>query len=163
MTYSAIAGTGSYLPKRIMLNQEVEALVDTSDPWIQERTGIKQRHIAADNETTSDMALAAATSALDSAGIDASEVDLIVLATTTPDLVFPSTACRVQRRLGIRNCPAFDVHAACAGFIYALDIADRFIRTGGARRGLHPLSRGRPVRGHAARTQRHFHGLRSDP
>jgi 3-oxoacyl-[acyl-carrier-protein] synthase III len=132
MTYAAIAGTGSYLPKRVMLNQEFEALVDTSDQWIRERTGIKQRHIAADDETTSDMALAAAQSALDSAGIDASEVDLIVLATTTPDLVFPSTACRVQRRLGIRNCPAFDVHAACAGFIYALDIADRFIRTGGA-------------------------------
>lgn len=126
-------GTGSYLPERVMHNKEFEAFVDTSDAWIQERTGIKRRHIAADNELTSDLAFAAATSALEAAGIDAAEVDLIVLATTTPDKVFPSTACRVQRRLGINGSPAFDIHAACAGFIYALDVADRFIRTGGAK------------------------------
>lgn len=133
MSYSTIAGTGSYLPQRVMMNHEFEALVDTSDAWIQERTGIRQRHIAADDETTSDMALEAARAALASAGAAADEVDLIVLATTTPDKVFPSTACRLQRRLDIHDCPAFDVHAACAGFIYALDIADRFIRTGGAK------------------------------
>ena len=133
MPYSAIVGTGSYLPKRIMMNREFEALVDTTDEWIQERTGIRQRHIAAADETTSDMALEAARAALASAGAAADEVDLIVLATSTPDKVFPSTACLLQRRLGIRTCPAFDVNAACAGFIYALDIADRFIRTGGAK------------------------------
>ncbi len=132
MTYSAIAGTGAYLPERVMTNKEFEGLVDTSDEWIRERTGIRQRHVARPDETTSDMALAASVAALDSAGIEPGEVDLIVLATTTPDKVCPSTACRVQRRLGIRNSPAFDVHAACAGFVYALDVADRFIRTGGA-------------------------------
>ncbi len=136
MTYAKIAGTGGYLPERVMTNKEFEAIVETSDDWIRERTGIRQRHVAAPDETTSDMALAAARAALDSAGVDADEVDLIVLATTTPDKVFPSTACRVQRRLGIRNSPAFDVHAACAGFVYALDVADRFIRTGGARTAL---------------------------
>ncbi len=133
MPYSAIAGTGSYLPKRVMMNQEFEALVDTSDQWIQDRTGIMQRHIAADDETTSDLAFEAAKAALESAGVAADEVDLIVLATTTPDKVFPSTACLLQQRLGIRDCPAFDIHAACAGFIYALDVADRFVRTGGAK------------------------------
>lgn len=133
MAYASLIGTGSYLPKRVMTNKEFEAFVDTSDAWIQERTGIKRRHIAADDETTSDLAFAAATNALAAAGIDAAEIDLIVLATTTPDKVFPSTACRVQRRLGIKNSPAFDIHAACAGFVYALDVADRFIRTGGAK------------------------------
>ncbi|MBT8084381.1 MAG: ketoacyl-ACP synthase III [Woeseia sp.] len=133
MPYAALAGTGSYLPERVMTNQEFEAIVDTSDAWIQERTGIKRRHVAADDEATSDLALAAARNALAAADANADEVDLIVLATTTPDKVFPSTACRVQRQLGIRNSPAFDVHAACAGFVYALDVADRFIRTGGAR------------------------------
>ena len=132
MKYAQIAGTGGYLPERVMTNKEFEAFVETSDEWIRERTGIRQRHVAAEDEKTSDMALAAATAALEAAGTDASEVDLIVLATTTPDKVFPSTACILQRRLGIRNFPAFDVHAACSGFIYALDVADRFIRTGGA-------------------------------
>lgn len=132
MTFATIAGTGAYLPERVMTNKEFEAFVDTSDEWIRERTGIHRRHVAAPDETTSDMAVAAATAAIDSAGINATDIDLIVLATTTPDKVFPSTACRVQRKLGIRNSPAFDVHAACAGFIYALDVADRFIRTGGA-------------------------------
>lgn len=132
MSYSKIAGTGSYLPERIMHNKEFEKLVDTSDEWIRERTGIKRRHIAADDETTSDMGLAAAHKAIQAADISVNDIDLIIVATTTPDKVFPSTACIVQRRLDLHTIPAFDVHAACSGFIYALDIADRFIRTGGA-------------------------------
>jgi len=132
MTYSKIAGTGSYLPERVMHNKEFEALVDTSDDWITERTGIKRRHIAADDEKTSDMGIAAAREAIAAAKIDVSDIDLIILATTTPDKVFPSTACIVQRRLELHTIPAFDIHAACSGFIYALDVADRFIRTGGA-------------------------------
>ncbi len=133
MTYSKIAGTGSYLPERVMHNKEFEKLVDTSDEWIRERTGIKRRHIAADNETTSDMGLAAAREAIEAADISVSEVDLIIVATTTPDKVFPSTACIVQRRLDLHTIPAFDIHAACTGFIYGLDVANRFIRTGGAK------------------------------
>jgi 3-oxoacyl-[acyl-carrier-protein] synthase-3 len=132
MTYAKIAGTGGYLPERVMHNREFEAFVDTSDEWIRERTGIRRRHIAAENETTSDMSVAAARNAMEQAGIDAGQIDLIVVATTTPDKVFPSTACIVQRRLGVHGTPAFDVHAACSGFIFALDIADRFVRTGGA-------------------------------
>ena len=132
MSYSKIAGTGSYLPERVMHNKEFEKLVDTSDEWIRERTGIKRRHIAADDETTSDMGLAAARKAIQAADISVSDIDLIILATTTPDKVFPSTACIVQRRLDLHTIPAFDVHAACSGFIYGLDIANRFIQTGGA-------------------------------
>ncbi len=132
MTHSKIAGTGGYLPERVMTNQEFEKIVDTSDEWIRERSGIKRRHIAAEGETTSDMAVAAARQAISAAGIENSDIDLIIVATTTPDKVFPSTACIVQRQLGIRRIAAFDVHAACSGFIYGLDIADRFIRTGGA-------------------------------
>ncbi len=132
MSCSKIAGTGSYLPERVMHNKEFEALVDTTDEWIQERTGIKRRHIAADHELTSDMGLAAAREAIEAADIDVPDIDLIILATTTPDKVFPSTACIVQRRLDLHKIPAFDIHAACSGFIYALDVADRFIRTGGA-------------------------------
>lgn len=133
MTWSQIAGTGGYLPERVMSNKELEKTLDTSDEWIQERSGIKQRHIAADDETTSDMAVAASRKAIEAAGIDASEIDLIILATTTPDKVFPATACMIQRQLGLKKIPAFDVNAACSGFLYALDIADRFIRTDGAR------------------------------
>jgi 3-oxoacyl-[acyl-carrier-protein] synthase-3 len=132
MTYSTIAGTGSYLPERVMHNKEFEELLDTTDEWIRERTGIRRRHIAADNETTSDMGIAAAREAIASANIEVTDIDLIIVATTTPDKVFPSTACIVQRRLGLKTIPAFDIHAACSGFIYALDVADRFIRTGGA-------------------------------
>ena len=132
MSYSNIAGTGSYLPERVMHNEEFEKLVDTSDEWIRERTGIERRHIAADGEKTSDMGLAAAHKAIQAAEIDIADIDLIILATTTPDKVFPSTACIVQRRLDLHTIPAFDIHAACSGFIYALDVADRFIRTGGA-------------------------------
>ena len=132
MTFSRIAGTGGYLPERVMHNKEFEKLVDTSDEWIRERTGIKRRHLAADNETTSDMGLAAARKAIDAADVSVSDIDLIIVATTTPDKVFPSTACIVQRKLDLHSIPAFDIHAACSGFIYALDVANRFIRTGGA-------------------------------
>lgn len=133
MTWSKIAGTGGYLPERVISNKELEKRLDTSDEWIRERSGIKRRHIAAENETTGDMAVAASRNAIDAAGIDSSEIDLIIVATSTPDKVFPGTACSVQRLLEIEKIPAFDVNAACSGFLYALDIADRFIRTGGAR------------------------------
>ncbi len=136
MTYSRIAGTGSYLPEKVLTNHDLEKMMDTSDDWIRERTGIKRRHIAADGEATSDLALAAATRALDMAGIEADDIDLIVIGTTTPDKVFPATACIVQRRLGIRGCGAFDVQAACSGFVYGLDLADRYIRTGAAKKVL---------------------------
>ncbi|MDH5345503.1 MAG: ketoacyl-ACP synthase III, partial [Gammaproteobacteria bacterium] len=131
-----IAGTGSYLPERIMTNKELEDMVDTSDEWIRDRSGIKRRHIAAEGEKTSDMGLAAAKRAMEAAGIAAANIDLIIVATTTPDKVFPSTACIIQRKLGVKKIPAFDVHAACSGFIYALDVATRFITTGGARNAL---------------------------
>lgn len=136
MTYSRIAGVGSYLPARVVTNHDLEKTMDTSDAWIRERTGIRCRHIAADGETTSSMGLAAAQRAMQAAGVDSDDIDLIVLGTATPDKIFPSTACIVQRQLGIRGCPAFDVHAACSGFIFALDLADRHIRTGGARTAL---------------------------
>ena len=131
--YSRISGTGSYLPDRIMTNAELEVMVDTSDDWIKSRTGIDQRHIADENQTTCDLAEQAARNAIKSAGINASDIDLIIVATTTPDLVFPSTACLLQERLSIHGCPAFDVQAVCTGFIYALNIADKFIRTGDAK------------------------------
>jgi 3-oxoacyl-[acyl-carrier-protein] synthase-3 len=133
MTYSRIAGTGSYLPEKVLTNHDLEKMMETSDAWIQERTGIKRRHIAAEDEATSDLALAAAKPALEMAGIGAEDVNLIIIATTTPDKVFPGTACIVQRRLGIRGCGAFDIQAACSGFVYGLDLADRYIRTGAAK------------------------------
>lgn len=136
MSYARIAATGGYLPQRVMENAEIEALVDTSDQWIRERTGIKRRHIVAEDETTSDMAVAAAQRALDSAGVAAAELDLIVVGTTTPDRVYPSTACRVQARIGAGECTAFDVQAVCTGFIYALGIAEKFIRAGSVKRAL---------------------------
>ena len=132
MSSARIAGTGSYLPERIMTNDDFAARLDTSDEWIRERTGIKRRHIAAEEETTSDMAVQAARKGMEAAGVDAQDVDLIIVATTTPDKVFPSTACIVQRKLGMTTIPAFDVHAACSGFAYALDVANRYIRTGGS-------------------------------
>jgi 3-oxoacyl-[acyl-carrier-protein] synthase-3 len=132
MPYSTIAGTGGYLPERVMTNKDLEKIVDTTDEWIRERSGIKRRHLAAEGETTSDMALAAAQKAIAAAGIEPGDIDLIIVATTTGDKVFPSTACILQRRLGIQKIPAFDVGAACAGFIYGMDVANRFIRTGGA-------------------------------
>ena len=133
MTYSRIAGTGSYLPEKVVTNHDLEQMMDTSDEWIRERTGIKRRHLAGDCEKTSDLALAAARNALEMAGISADDIDLIIIATTTPDKVFPGTACIVQRRLGIGGCGAFDVQAACSGFVYGLDLGDRYIRTGAAR------------------------------
>ena len=136
MTFARIAGTGGYLPERVLTNQDLEAMVETSDDWIQERTGIKRRHIAADDEKTSDMALKASYKAIEASGIEVSDIDLIIVATTTPDKVFPSTACIVQRQLGLKKIPAFDVHAACSGFIYALDVATRFVTTGGATNAL---------------------------
>jgi 3-oxoacyl-[acyl-carrier-protein] synthase-3 len=133
MKYSRIAGTGSYLPKRILTNAELETMVDTTDDWIVTRTGIRERHIAVDNEFTSDLAHEAARLAIEAAGIGVQDIDMIIVATTTPDRVFPSTACLVQHKLGIANCPAFDVQAVCSGFIYALTVADSFIKSGGAK------------------------------
>jgi 3-oxoacyl-[acyl-carrier-protein] synthase-3 len=133
LTYARIAGTGSYLPERIVTNAELAARVDTSDAWIQARTGIRQRHIAAEGQTTSDLAFEAATRAMAAAGVLATEIDLIIVGTTTPDIIFPSTACLLQHRLGANGCTAFDLNAACSGFVYALGVADKFIRTGASK------------------------------
>ena len=133
---SRIAGVGSYLPAKVLTNDDLERMVDTSDEWIRARTGIGRRHIAADGEFTSDLAVHAAQSALAHAGIDPQQIDLIVLATATPDRTFPSTAVRVQHRLGIRAGAAFDVQAVCSGFLYALTTADNAIRAGQAHRAL---------------------------
>jgi 3-oxoacyl-[acyl-carrier-protein] synthase-3 len=131
--YSRIVGTGSYLPARVVTNDELARRVDTSDEWIASRTGIRQRHIAGADETTSDLALAASRKALAAAEVSAGEVDLIILATSTPDYVFPSAACLLQAKLGVHGCPAFDVQAVCSGFVYALAIADGMVRGGQAR------------------------------
>ncbi len=134
MTHARILGTGSYLPAGILTNADLEKRIDTTSQWIIERTGIHQRHIAAVGELTSDLATAAARAALDAANVLANEIDLLIVATTTPDLVFPSTACSVQAKLGITNqTPAFDLQAVCSGFIYALSVADQFIKTGAAK------------------------------
>ncbi|HKN79563.1 MAG TPA: beta-ketoacyl-ACP synthase III [Lysobacter sp.] len=134
--FARIAGTGSYLPEKCLTNDDLAKFVDTSDEWIAARTGIRERHVAADGETTGDLAYHAAVRALEAAGVAPSELDLIILGTTTPDLIFPSTACLLQHRLGANGCPAFDVNAACSGFVYALTIADKFIRSGAARTAL---------------------------
>ena len=134
--YSRIAGTGSYLPSKVLTNADLEQFVETSDEWIASRTGIRQRHIAAEGETTGDLAFHASVRAMEAAGVSAGELDLIVVGTTTPDLIFPSSACLLQHRLGANGCPAFDVNAACSGFIYALTIADKFIRSGAAKTAL---------------------------
>ena len=136
MKYSRIAGTGSYLPENVMTNADLEKIVDTTDEWIQNRTGIKQRHIAAPDETTGDMAFVAAQRAMDAAGVDPSEIGFLALGTTTPDLIFPSTAALVQKRLGLAHCGAMDINAACTGFLYALSVADKFIRVGDAQKAL---------------------------
>jgi 3-oxoacyl-[acyl-carrier-protein] synthase-3 len=136
LIYSRIAGTGSYLPEKVVTNADLARMVDTSDEWVAARTGIRQRHLAAEGETTCDLAFGAATAALKSAGVEAKDVDLLIVGTTTPDLIFPSTACLLQHRLGANGCPAFDVNAACSGFIYALTVADKFIRSGSAKTAL---------------------------
>ena len=130
MIYSRIVGTGSYLPERVVTNDELAARMDTSDAWIRARTGIRQRHVAEPTQACSDLALPAARAALASAGLQASDVDLIIVATSTPDYVFPSTACLLQAKLGIKGCPAFDMQAVCSGFVYALAVADKFVRSG---------------------------------
>ncbi|MDH4323470.1 MAG: ketoacyl-ACP synthase III [Betaproteobacteria bacterium] len=130
MIYSRIVGTGSYLPPRVVGNAEFAGRLDTSDQWIRERTGIVQRHIAEESQASSDLALEASRAALQAASLAPGEIDLIIVATSTPDFVFPSTACLLQAKLGVRNCPAFDVQAVCSGFVYALATADSFIRSG---------------------------------
>lgn len=131
--YARITGVGACLPERILTNAELERRVDTTDAWIRARTGIAQRHVAAADETTCDLAEQAARRALAASGRTAREVDLILVATTTPDVIFPSTACLLQQRLGASGCPAFDIQAVCAGFIYALSVVDQFIKSGGAK------------------------------
>ena len=128
--FARIAGTGSYLPEKVLTNADLEKLVDTSDEWIVSRSGIRERHLVGDGQTTSDMAVEAAKLAMQAAGVEASELELIIVGTTTPDFIFPSTACLVQNRLGALGCAAFDVNAACSGFLFALSVADKFIRTG---------------------------------
>ncbi len=134
--YSKIIATGSYLPEKILTNKDLEKTVDTSHEWIVERSGINQRHIAAQDELASDLATRAAQRAIETAGLSPSEIDLLIVATTTPDMVFPSTACIVQSKLGISGSPAFDVQAVCCGFVYALNIADLFIKSGQASNAL---------------------------
>ncbi len=128
--YSRICGTGGYLPEKVLTNHDLELMVETSDAWIRERTGIEKRHIAAGAETTCDLAEHAARRALEAAGRSAADIDLIIVATTTPDRIFPSTACLLQQRLDIHGCTAFDIQAVCTGFVYALGVADKFIRSG---------------------------------
>ncbi|MDO8706096.1 MAG: beta-ketoacyl-ACP synthase III [Sulfuricaulis sp.] len=133
MKHARIIGTGGYLPAKVLTNHDLEKMVETTDQWIFERTGIRERHIAAEGETSSAMAEQAARRAIEAAGIGMKDIDLIIVATTTADQIFPSTACLLQNRLGIHGCPAFDVQAVCTGFIYGLGIADKFIRTGSAK------------------------------
>jgi 3-oxoacyl-[acyl-carrier-protein] synthase-3 len=136
MRYARISGTGSYLPEKILTNDDLAQMVDTSDEWITQRTGIKQRHIVADSENTISMAVQAAKAAIEAAAISAQDIDMIIVATCTADFVFPSSACLVQSELNIPNCPAFDVQAACSGFIYALSIAQQYIRNDAAKKVL---------------------------
>ena len=130
MTYSRIAGTGRYLPERIMTNADLEEIVETTDEWIRTRTGVERRHVASEEDTTSRLCIEAAKNAMEAAGVGPDDIDLIVIGTTTPDLVFPNIATLVQTGLGVRGCPAFSIEAACTGFIYALSTADKFIRAG---------------------------------
>lgn len=128
--YSRITGTGGYLPEKVLDNHELEKMLDTTDEWIRERTGIKKRHVAVEGETTCDLAEKAARNAMEMAGRNIEDIDLIIVATTTPDRIFPSTACLLQQRLDIHGCTAFDIQAVCTGFVYALGVADKFIRSG---------------------------------
>jgi len=130
MIYSRIVGTGSYLPPRIVTNEDLARKLETSDAWIQERTGIRQRHIAEASQASSDLALEASRRALEAAGITAAEIDLIIVATSTPDFIFPSTACLLQAKLGVKGCAAFDMQAVCSGFVYALATADSLMKNG---------------------------------
>ncbi len=132
MTYSRIIGTGSHLPEKVLTNADLEKIVDTNDQWIRDRTGIHERRVVGENESTIDLAEGAARNAISAAGVDKLDIDLIIVATTTPDRVFPSTACLLQQRLDIHGCPAFDVQAVCTGFIYAVGVADSMIRSGAA-------------------------------
>jgi len=134
--YSRITGTGSYLPEKILTNLDLERMVDTNDEWIRTRTGITQRHIASEDQVASDLALYACQNAMQAAGVTNKDIDLIIVATTTPDMIFPSTACILQNKLGIENCPAFDVQAVCSGFVYALATADMFVSSGKCRNAL---------------------------
>jgi 3-oxoacyl-[acyl-carrier-protein] synthase-3 len=127
---SRVVGTGSYLPQKVLTNQQLERLVDTSDEWVLARTGIRQRHVAADDQNASDLALAASRKAIEASGIPVQDIELIIVATTTPDMIFPSTACLLQAKLGVKGCPAFDVQAVCSGFVYGLATANQFIRSG---------------------------------
>jgi len=136
MIYSRIVGTGSHLPARVMTNDDFARRLDTSDAWIRERTGIRQRHIAEESQTSSDLALHASRNALQAAGMAAADLDLIIVATSTPDYIFPSTACLLQAKLGVKGSAAFDVQAVCSGFVYALATADSFIRSGNYRNAL---------------------------
>ena len=133
MIYSKIIGTGSYLPEKILNNRDLEKMFETTDEWITTRTGIKERHIVSAHQYTSDLAVEAAKKAIEASGINANKIDLIIVATTTPDKIFPSTACIVQTKLGLSLCPAFDIQAVCSGFVYALSVADNFIKTGAAK------------------------------
>ena len=134
--YSRIVGTGSYLPEKILTNSDLEKVVDTSDEWIYTRTGIRQRHVAADDQTTSDLALVASRRALDAAGLTPHDIDLVIVATTTADMVFPSTACLLQAKLGVTTGAAFDLQAVCSGFVYALATADQLMKSGQYRHAL---------------------------
>ena len=136
MKFSRIVGTGSYLPEKVVTNADLEKLLDTSDEWIRERTGISERRIARDDETSGDMAEVAAQRAMQAAGVNPQDIGLLIVGTTTPDLVFPSTACLLQARLGLPDCGAMDVNAACSGFLYALSIADKYIRCGEVKKAL---------------------------
>ncbi|MDZ4730502.1 MAG: beta-ketoacyl-ACP synthase III [Xanthomonadales bacterium] len=136
MIYSRIAGTGSHLPERVMTNKDLEQFMDTSDEWIRDRTGIRERRVIGPGETTGTLALAACRKAMEAAQVEPAEIDLFVLGTTTPNLVFPSTACLIHKDLGLVDCGAMDVNAACSGFMYALSIADKYIRCGDARKVL---------------------------
>jgi 3-oxoacyl-[acyl-carrier-protein] synthase-3 len=136
LIHSRIAGTGSYLPPRIVTNDDLAKKLDTSDEWIRERTGIRQRHIADESQASSDLALEASRKALEAAGVAASDLDLIIVATSTPDFVFPSTACLLQAKLGAKGGAAFDVQAVCSGFVYALSVADSMIKTQSVKKAL---------------------------
>ena len=136
MIYSRIVGTGSALPRRIMTNHDLEKIMDTSDEWIRDRTGIHERRVAGEGETTTTLAVEASRKALESAHIRPQDIELVVMGTTTPDLVFPSSACLLQKELGLPDCGAMDVNAACSGFIYALSIADKYVRCGDAKKVL---------------------------